>query len=112
MRDLLEAAGIPAEDIWIEDRSSSTHENAVFSAEFLRGRGVHRIALVVDARSMPRAAASFRKQGIEVVPAPSRFDDLSATMDDWLLSWKAVRGNEETLHETFGLLWYRLRGWI
>jgi uncharacterized SAM-binding protein YcdF (DUF218 family) len=61
---------------------------------------------------MRRAAACFRKLGIEVVPAPSRFDDLSATIDDWLLSWKAVRGNEETLHEALGLLLYRLRGWI
>jgi uncharacterized SAM-binding protein YcdF (DUF218 family) len=112
MRNLLVAANVPPVDIWVEDRSISTHENAVFSAGILRRQGVHRIALVVDARSMRRAAACFRKLGIEVVPAPSRFDDLSATIDDWLLSWKAVRGNEETLHEALGLLLYRLRGWI
>jgi hypothetical protein len=31
-------------------------------------------------------------------------------VEDWILSWKAVRGNAETLPEAIGLLWYRLRG--
>ena len=112
MGELLESANVPRAQIWLEERSRNTHENAEFSAAILRTRGVRRIALVVNARSMLRAAACFRKQGIDVVPAPVRFDDLSATVEDWMLNWKAVRGNEETLHEALGLLWYRLRGWI
>jgi len=67
---------------------------------------------VVDARSMRRAAACFRHEGIEVVEAPSRFLYLTAVMNDWLPGWRAIRGNEYTLHEMAGLLWYRLRGWI
>lgn len=112
MRELLLGAEVPADMIWIEDRSRSTHENAVFSAQLLRQHGARRIALVVDARSMLRASACFRREGIEVVAAPSKFLYVSATVEDWILGWKAVRGNEITLHETLGLLWYRLRGWI
>ncbi len=112
MRELLLAAGVPAELIWIEDRSRSTHENAAFSAQVLRSRGIGRVVLVVDARSMPRAAACFRREGIEVIAAPSRFRYLSAIVEDWMPGWKAVQGNEITLHEAVGLLWYRLRGWI
>jgi uncharacterized SAM-binding protein YcdF (DUF218 family) len=112
MRELLLGAGLPGEMIWTEDRSHSTHENALFSAQILRRHGVRRVVLVVDARSMFRAAACFRREGIEVVAAPSRFRYLSASVDDWLPGWKAVQGNEMTLHETLGLLWYRLRGWI
>jgi uncharacterized SAM-binding protein YcdF (DUF218 family) len=112
MRELLLAAGVPAERIWIEERSTSTHENAAFSAQVLRGYGARRIALVVDARSMLRAAACFRHEGIEVVAAPSRFRYISATVADWIPGWKAVQGNELTLHEMAGLLWYRLRGWV
>ena len=112
MRELLLGARLPDEMIWSENRSRSTHENALFSAEILRRRGVRRVVLVVDARSMSRAAACFRREGIEVVPAPSRFRYISANLDDWLPGWKAVQGNEMTLHETLGLLWYRLRGWI
>ena len=112
MGELLTAAGVPAGMIWVEDRSRSTHENAVFSTQVLRRRGVHRVVLVVEARSMLRAAACFRREGIEVVAAPSRFNYLSATLEDWIPGWRAVRGNEVTLHETVGLLWYRLRGWV
>lgn len=112
MRELLLGAGVPGEMIWTEDQSRSTHENAVFSAQILRRHGVRRVVLVVDARSMLRATACLRREGIEVVPAPSRFRYLEATIEDWIPGWQAVRGNEITLHETLGLLWYRLRGWI
>ena len=112
MRETLVAAGVPPERIWIEDRSTSTHENAAFSAQVLRQHGARRIALVVDARSMLRASACFRHEGIEVVAAPSRFRYISATGAKWIPGWRAVQGNELTLHEMAGLLWYRLRGWI
>ena len=112
MRELLLAAGVPGEMIWTEDRSRSTHENAMFSAQVLRQHGAQRVVLVVEARSMLRAEACFRREGIEVVAAPSRFRYLSATVEDWIPGWQAVQGNEITLHETVGLLWYRLRGWI
>jgi uncharacterized SAM-binding protein YcdF (DUF218 family) len=112
MRELLLKEGVPPEMIWLEDRSQTTHENAVFSARILRQHRVRRIVLVVDAASMPRAAACFRHEGIEVVAAPSKFRDLSRKLEDWIPGWKAIRGNELTLHEVLGLLWYRLRGWI
>ena len=112
MRELLLAAGIPESRIWMEDQSRSTHENAALSARILRQHGVRRIALAVDARSMLRAAACFRKEGIEVVPAPTRFRSPPAILEDWIPGWQAVRGNEITLHESLGLLWYWLHGWI
>ncbi len=112
MRGLLLASGVPANMIWIEDRSRNTHENAARSAAILKQHGAHRIALVVDARSMLRASACFRREGVDVVAAPSKFRDVSAHIEDWIPGWKAVRDNELTLHESIGLLWYWLRGWI
>jgi uncharacterized SAM-binding protein YcdF (DUF218 family) len=111
MRDLLISEGISPERIWSETRSHSTYQNALYSAAMLRERGAMRVVLVTDARSMPRAAACFRRQGVEVEPAPSKFRYLEASIDDWIPNWKAVRGNELTLHEVFGLLWYKWRGW-
>ena len=112
MADLLRGKGIPEALIWTEERSTSTYQNALFSAEILKHHGIRRIALVVDAKSMPRAEACFRKQGISVAPAPSSFTQLGANSDDLLPGWRAVRRNEETLHETVGLALYWLRGWI
>jgi len=112
MRQLLHRAGVPEEMIWIEDRSRSTHENAVFGAEILRRRGIDKIALVVEAQSMPRAEASFRKEGVTVIPAPCEFREFSFELEEFIPSWKAIKRNEDTLHETVGLAWYWLRRWI
>ncbi|HTP33577.1 MAG TPA: YdcF family protein, partial [Candidatus Acidoferrales bacterium] len=53
MRDLLRRGGVPDEMIWTEEKSQNTHENALYGAEILRRHGIGRVALVVDARSMP-----------------------------------------------------------
>jgi uncharacterized SAM-binding protein YcdF (DUF218 family) len=112
MRQLLEGFGVPASSIWTEERSRSTHENAAFGAEILKQQGIQRIGLVVDATSMLRAAACFRKQGIAVEPFPSSFRLWGSLSEELLPSWTAIRRNEESLHETLGLGWYWLHGWI
>jgi uncharacterized SAM-binding protein YcdF (DUF218 family) len=112
MSELLQRAGVPKSMIWIEQRSRSTHENAVYTAEILRKHDVSRIVLIVDAQSMPRAAACFRKEGIDVIPAPSSFIEFGPLADDLIPSWRGIRDNEITLHESVGLMWYWLRGWI
>jgi uncharacterized SAM-binding protein YcdF (DUF218 family) len=112
MRQILERAGVPATMIWVEERSRSTYENILFGAEILRAKGVRRVALVTDARSMPRAVACFRKQGIPVTAAPSAYRDLGTWSEELLPSWTAIEENETTLHESLGLVWYWLRGWI
>jgi uncharacterized SAM-binding protein YcdF (DUF218 family) len=112
MHDLLQDGGIPGSMIWTEERSRSTYENAVYGAAILRGRGIRTIALVVEARSMPRAAACFKRQGMVVIPAPSSFDEAPDSIDDFLPDWRAVGRNEVTLHELVGSAWYTIRGWM
>ena len=112
MRELLIRAGVPDSQILTEDSSRSTHENAVYSADILRKRGTTKIALVVEAFAMPRAAAAFRREGLDVTPAPCTFRDFGPLRDELIPSWKALERNEGTLHEVLGLAWYRLRGWI
>ena len=111
-RHLFEVEGVPPDLIWIESRSTSTHENAVYGHEILRQHGISRIALVTDARSMARAEASFKKLGLSVVPAPFRFYNLEFEFKDLIPSYEAIGANGETIHELAGLLWYRLNGWI
>jgi uncharacterized SAM-binding protein YcdF (DUF218 family) len=114
MRKVLEGAGVPAEMIWVEDRSRSTYENALYAAEILRARGIRRVLLVTEALHMPRSAACFAKQGIDVVPAPCGFraSRFQWSFSTFLPSATAIRHNEESLHEWAGLIWYRLRGRI
>ena len=113
MKDYVRRAGVPEELIWIERRSGSTQGSAYHCAALLRERSISRVALVVEAQSMPRAAACFRKQGIEVIPAPSRFRRLGKPWDAEILPrWKSIRRNETMLHEVLGLVYYKLQGSI
>jgi uncharacterized SAM-binding protein YcdF (DUF218 family) len=111
MGEVLESEGIPKDRIWLEERSTSTHENAVNCQKILQQHGIIRIALVINANGMLRAAASFRKVGLDVVPAPCCFNH---PVTGWglLPSWQGMELNAETTHELVGMAWYWLRGWI
>ncbi len=114
MKEALLANGVPPEMIWTETRSSSTYENAVYSARVLREKGIRRVALVTEGYHMPRAEGAFRKQGLEVVPAPCCFRSTWGPMTwrTWLPSADAILRNEDCLHEWVGLLWYWVSGKI
>jgi uncharacterized SAM-binding protein YcdF (DUF218 family) len=112
MRRILEDEGVPASFIWEEKAAHSTHENAVFSARILKGHKMTTIVLVSDARSMLRAKKSFEKEGLTVIPAVWTRLDFTFDLKHMLPGAKALKSNEDTLHEIVGMLWYRLHGWI
>lgn len=102
---------------WVEDRSRNTEENAVFTGALLVPHGVHTIALVSEASHLPRAAAMFRDQGLEVVPAPTAWMSGERTLErtrersvlDWVPSMTTLARSRAALHGLVGLAWYRLR---
>jgi uncharacterized SAM-binding protein YcdF (DUF218 family) len=113
MRDALEREGVPAAAIWLETRSHSTHESAVYAAQLLRQKGIRKIVLVTEAYHMPRAAACFRKEGLSVIPAACGYRSYHGFYAEELLpGWESIEWNEDALHEWAGLIWYRIRGWI
>jgi uncharacterized SAM-binding protein YcdF (DUF218 family) len=114
MRDFLQKLGVKPADLWVEDRSRTTHENAVFSCEILGQRGVRKIVLVTDAAHLPRALGCFRKQGVEAVPCGCRYHGgtFVLALENFLPDPSAARGFQEAWHEWFGLGWYWLRGRI
>lgn len=84
-RVLREDYGLPLR--WADERSRDTAENAARMAELLLPQGVRRIALVTDFSHIPRAAAAFRRQGFEVLPAPTGFPvPLARPLLEWLPS--------------------------
>jgi uncharacterized SAM-binding protein YcdF (DUF218 family) len=112
MAAMLQNEGVAPSDLWPENSSHSTRENAVASAAMLRARGISRIVVVSEARVMTRARGVFEKLGFQVVPAVWSHFDFPETARDFIPGWRGLRENEITLHETVGLAWYRLRGWI
>lgn len=112
MARLLAAQGVAPELIVQEERATNTHENAVYSAEILRSKGIGAVVLVTDAKSMLRAELCFRKEGVAVAPFPAGLGTGGFDFVELIPSWMAIKANSETLHEYLGLLWYRLHGWI
>ncbi|TVY07684.1 YdcF family protein [Paenibacillus cremeus] len=64
------AMGVPQTDILLEDRSRTTQENAVNSAQMLREHGFQHPILVTSASHMVRAVKHFRTQQVTVTPYP------------------------------------------
>jgi uncharacterized SAM-binding protein YcdF (DUF218 family) len=104
--------GIASARIVLEERSRSTHENAIYAKEVIRPQPGENWVLVTSAFHMPRAIASFAAAGWSVIPYPVDYkidpntglrpnfnllDGLSAT----------TLGGKEWA----GLLGYRLLGW-
>lgn len=114
MRDIMLVMGVPARAILQESRSRDTHDNAVFSAEILRSKGLGRILLVTSAFHMRRAKALFDAQGLEVVPAPTDFQRLvmGPKLPGWLPGVGNLYRSTYALREYAGYWYYRWQGWL
>jgi uncharacterized SAM-binding protein YcdF (DUF218 family) len=95
---------------WIESRSRTTYENALYSRAILEAAGIRRVLLVTHARHMPRALWAFHRAGIETIAAPTGYSVAGsrATALYLLPSMRALSYSGAAVHEWVGLLWYRL----
>lgn len=88
---------------WTESASRDTAENARFSAPQLKAAGVTRIALVSHAWHLPRAVPLFEREGLSVIPAPTRYTTgVAEAWMDWLPH--DFRNSRNALHEHLGRL--------
>ena len=96
-------------EVWLEDRSRTTAENAYFSRAVLAEKNIDRIFLVTQAWHMPRAVFIFEKAGLDVIPAPTastgqvplKFDTVLPSASGLLISRQSIR-------EIGSMLWYRI----
>jgi uncharacterized SAM-binding protein YcdF (DUF218 family) len=114
MQDLLMVMGVPAKHLLLENESRNTHDNAANTAQLLKASGIHRILLVTSAFHMRRSQALFAAQGLEVVPAPTDYQQLVAkqVLPGWLPVVSNLQQSTIALHEIVGYWFYRWRGWL
>jgi uncharacterized SAM-binding protein YcdF (DUF218 family) len=105
MRDFIVCNGVPADAITIEGRSTSTRENAVFTAQIVRQFPGPYVLLTSDYH-MRRASRAFRKAGLEVVPRP--FPDALKRLNDWRDRWGVFL---DLIQESAKSGYYWARGW-
>ena len=88
----------------------NTRDEAVQVARLCRERGWRRLLLVTSPSHSRRAAATFEREGLEIISAPSvetRYDlETMLGPGDRLLAFGGI------MHERVGLWVYRQRGWI
>jgi len=114
MRETLLVMGVPGRDMLLEGASRDTHDNALYTAVVLNGKGVRKILLVTSAFHMRRAVALFEAQGFEVVPTPTDYQRLVAApvLPRWLPSVDDLARTTIALREYVGFWVYRYRGWL
>ena len=108
MRDALEREfGVPVR--WSESRSRTTRENALFSAEILRGAGMRRVVIVAHSIDMPRVRAEFARNGIDVIPAPTGIParEFGGPLD-YLPSMAGLQGSYYAMYEIVALFVLRV----
>ena len=114
LADYLVELGVERAHIVIERDALNTRQNAVNSAALWRRDGFARGLLVTSALHMPRALATFRKAGLDVVPSST--DSEQARMNRSLPflvlpDALALLVTTRSLKEWIGLAVYRVRGW-
>lgn len=94
-----------AKDIWIEDQSKDTAENASLSAAILKEHGIQRVALISQAWHLPRATKLFEQQGLTVYPAPTGYmNENNEPIIRWLPKASTLDKSSIALKEYLGRL--------
>jgi uncharacterized SAM-binding protein YcdF (DUF218 family) len=108
--------GIPEEDIWVENESRNTRENALYTATLLKEKNSHgKYLLVTSAIHMRRAKACFEKEDIHCDTysvnrnsGPRKFypDHLLIPNVGTLATWDGL------IHEWVGFGMYKAAGYL
>ncbi|WP_437715800.1 YdcF family protein [Sorangium sp. So ce448] len=105
MADLLVELGVPRKKIILETESRDTRENALHSTRIARGLSADAVVVVTSALHMPRSLRMFERAGLDVLPAPVRFQSLPPEGLERLLPESlSLRRSQRAVHELVGLL--------
>lgn len=113
MVEVLLQNGVAATDIVLEERSRNTSQNATFSAEILRERGISdQIALVTSAAHLWRSERLFRREKLSVIPVGCDYHTDKLEQSIWLLwpAGDAISMNQDAFHEYLGIVAYWWQG--
>jgi len=99
----------------LEKHSTTTRENALFTACMLGSEGepLPKILLVTTADHMTRSVYSFEQAGFEVIAAPTAFyvPQREEGKKQWLPTVEALYANSRLVQELVGRIVYRRSSW-
>ncbi|GAB3510842.1 YdcF family protein [Emticicia fontis] len=108
-------SGVPKDDIYLEDSSTNTHENAVNTARLLKKQFPNQsYILITSGFHLKRALACFEKVGVKVTPFGSNYLSFERqwTIFYFLPGGGAIGALQLVLKEIVGYMSYLIFGWI
>ena len=104
--EFLIGEGVPREAIWLEERSHTTHEQAVYAA-LLLGNVAGKKTLLTSDQHMFRAKRAFERQGVEVsaMPIPDTLKRCNNPVERFQLAIGLAV-------ESIKIVYYKAHGWI
>jgi uncharacterized SAM-binding protein YcdF (DUF218 family) len=114
LRDFVIDLGVPPPQLLLDTTSRNTYENAVNSAKIVRAHHYQHVLLVTSAAHMRRSLAAFHQQEIfpDPYPVDIRTGELEISPFSFVPSVDSLAGVTEVIREVFGLVAYRLQGYI
>ena len=123
MAAILQIMGVPEDAMIEEPNSLNTYQNAIYTKKILAEKGIKKVILITSAFHMPRAVLIFRRQGIDIIPAPTDFliskqklQEYNYSLESKIISFLPNTGSldntTKAIKEYIGILVYRLRGWL
>lgn len=106
MANFIAASGVPRDRIFLENRSLSTRENALFTKDMIASWPGRKVLLTSDLH-MFRARRVFEKIGLHVEPRP--FPDV---LKHWSSPFERPQLSVSFFWELVKIAGYRVRGWI
>jgi uncharacterized SAM-binding protein YcdF (DUF218 family) len=95
---------------WNEERSTTTRENAVYTAQLLLPQKLSTVVLVSHLWHLPRSLWAFERAGFKALPWPAPRAALHQDrIGDFLPSLPALHDTFLALHEIIGGVYYRMR---
>lgn len=107
MKEFLVCRGTAADRIVTEEHSSSTRENALFTAELLKAQPAGTRVLMTSDYHIWRARRAFAKAGVNVLPRP--IPDALKRSTGWPGRWPVFL---DLCEETVKQVYYFAHGWI
>ena len=113
MAIVLQGMGVPADKIIIENRSTDTRSNGIETLKILNRLELKKVLLVSHDYHLFRIVSVFEKLGIETYAfAANRAYKRSAVPWWRYFDWTNFNRIQTISHEYFGLLSYKISGWI
>lgn len=113
MADFAVRLGIDRSRIIIESNSRNTWEHPIELSKILQDRDMT-LGIVTAASHMKRSLMVFKKYYPNIVPLPSSYiyKPRQSLVYAFLPNTQNLYHSSAILHEVFGLLWYRMKGYI